>query len=529
VLVPCFSVAALVRTEPGLRDHPVGVVRGVAPTRVIVEASPQAKVAGVVPGMPEGQAKARCHDLIIRAVSEERDRLAHTALLAIVLGTSPRVEDGGRGVVYVDLGGLGGLFGDEAAIGQRLWRHARGIGLPACIGIAGSRASAQAAARLGRPVTRLAPGGEAHALAEAPLEFLDLGPELQARLGRWGIRTLGDLAKLPRVGLGERLGEPGLRAQDLARGVDRRPFRLYTPPPLYREAHELDWEIASFEHLAPIARSLLDRLVSRLHLSHLAADRLTVRFGLANGGRDERTIAFAHPLDEAPTMLTLLRLDLEARPVSTAIIHLAVSAHPVRVRAEQGGLDRPPSPGARDLAAVLARLTDLVGPLNVGCPAVVDSHRSGMFHVLPFDSPADESASHRRIARGTALRIRDRDPVPSIASVAPGARPREAGDHGLLAMRRLRPWVAAEVEMYAGRPISMVARSIAGHVVACAGPWRTSGEWWRASGDTGDSEELSDGGGWAHDEWDIALSDGTLCRLVWDHRRRAWFLAGIYD
>jgi protein ImuB len=64
--------------------------------------------------------------------------------------------------------------------------------------------------------------------------------------------------------------------------------------------------------------------------------------------------------------------------------------------------------------------------------------------------------------------------------------------------------------------VAVSAGPVAGRVLACAGPWRVSGEWWR--------EEA-----WARDEWDLALSEGTLCRLVLDHRDRAWFLDGMYD
>jgi protein ImuB len=535
VFVRYFGAAALVRSEPGLRDRPVAVVRGAAPARVLVDATPEARAMGVEPGMPEAQARARCPDLITRVVSEERDGLAHTTLLATVLGTSPRVEDGGPGVVYVDLEGLGRLFGDEAAIGDRLWRHTRGIGLPACIGIASSRASAWAAARLGRPVTVVAPGGEAAVLGDAPLDLLDLPLDVHATLARWGVHTVEELAKLPRAGLAQRLGEAGLKAQDLARGVDATPFRLYTSPPFYQEAQGLEWEIASLERLEPVVQSLLDRLVARLHVSHLGADRLTVELGLASRARDERRIALAHPLADARTMLALLRLDLEAHPVSSAIVHVAVSAHPVRVHVEQGRLGRPPGPGARDLSAVLARLSGLVGPANLGSPAMVDSHRPDAFQVLPFDpsprrglDPGAESSSRGRQDgfEHQASRGRQDGPEPQ--------RPRNVAtdgcSDGLLVVRWLRPRVAAEVQVYAERPVWVAAGSVAGHVVACAGPWRTSGEWWRqeASGSGGPGGSSSPGG-WAHDEWDLALSDSTLCRLVWDHRARAWFLDGIYD
>jgi protein ImuB len=53
-------------------------------------------------------------------------------------------------------------------------------------------------------------------------------------------------------------------------------------------------------------------------------------------------------------------------------------------------------------------------------------------------------------------------------------------------------------------------------VLACAGPWRGSGEWWDARA-------------WARDEWDVALSDHTLCRLSWDRVAGGWLLDGVYD
>ena len=38
-------------------------------------------------------------------------------------------------------------------------------------------------------------------------------------------------------------------------------------------------------------------------------------------------------------------------------------------------------------------------------------------------------------------------------------------------------------------------------VITSAGPWRASGDWW-------------DVDGWARDEWDVALGDGTDLGLV---------------
>ena len=124
------------------------------------------------------------------------DERVKPALLEIALRHSPSVEDGGPGMVYLDLGGLQRLWGGEEEIARRLHRAACERGAAVRIGIAGSRASARFAARAGGDVTIVPPGTDARWLDPAPLALLGLGPEMSARLGRWGIRTVGELADL---------------------------------------------------------------------------------------------------------------------------------------------------------------------------------------------------------------------------------------------------------------------------------------------------------------------------------------------
>jgi protein ImuB len=83
-------------------------------------------------------------------------------------------------------------------------------------------------------------------------------------------------------------------------------------------------------------------------------------------------------------------------------------------------------------------------------------------------------------------------------------------------------------------------KSVYGKVVCVAGPWRTSGEWWRI--DT-----------WARDEWDVAIeasgqwamgsgqkADGLESKEIGRHNQvlyriyrelpnGAWFVEGVYD
>jgi protein ImuB len=510
VLVEYFDTAAVERCEPALRERPLAVLttRGDRPTDegahasaakraggptptvvMVVEANVLARAQGVRPGMTETVARARCPALVTRPSIEADIVSARHALLEAALAVSPRIEDAGAGLVYVDTVGLQRLVGDPAAIGRRLVGQARAVGLIARVGLAASRTAARvAAASASSPVTVIPHGRERAMLASAPLTTLELSPDLAATLARWGVRTVGELAALPREGLATRLGAVGLRAHDLAFGLDHEPFRPWTPPAFWEEAQGLEWEIDSLGALALVLETVLERLCRRLAAVGLAADALEIRLGLASGGHHAREVSLAYPVSEVKPMLTLVVLDLEAQPPQSAVTRVAVSAHPIRTQPGQGGLWQPPAPAARDLVAVLARLAALVGADNLGSPVLVDSHRPDAFTMRAFSPPAEpEPLDRRRWWRDQARGHR-------------------------LALRRVRPARRVEVEAAGEQPTRVGAH----RVLACAGPWQASGEWWDAEA-------------WAREEWDVVLVDGALCRVVRDRLTGHWYLDALYD
>jgi protein ImuB len=502
VRVEAFAAAALERCEPALRERPLAVVTGAAPATRVVEANARARTEGVRPGLGDAEAVVRCPALVRRPASVEAEAAARHALLEACLSVSPRVEDAAPGVVHVDLGGLERLLGDDAAIGRRLRRHARAVGLETRVGIAASRAAAGVAARIGPPVHALAPGAERTVLAAVPLSTLEWPEPLAATFARWGLTTLGELAALTRHGVGARLGRAGLAAHDLAAGVDRAPFRAWTPPPFWEEAQGLEWEIVTLPALVPVLHRVIERLCARLTAAHLLIDTLEVRLALASGGHHARAVALAAPLGDTAPIVALLALEIEAHPPPAAVVGVALSARVVPRRAAPGGLWQPPAPAPRDLAAVLTRLTLLVGGANVGTPVVVDSHRPDDYALAPFDGGAPDVPAVRDDAGATLD-----DPGETAASASAGA----------LALRRLRPPRRVEVETLDGRPTHVRdTLGLDAAVATSAGPWRLSGHWW-------------DTDAWARDEWDVELADATVWRLAHDRLTDAWFLDALYD
>jgi protein ImuB len=431
---------------------------------------------------------------------------APPALLAVALAHSPRVEDGG-GPVYLDASGLHGLFGDEPRLAARLRDAAAAAGVQIRVGIAESRIAALAAARLGPGVLIVEPGGDARALAPAPLSLLEMPEETATRLGRWGIRTLGELAALPTAGVFERLGGAGVRLQRLARGEDPRPLVSWRPVPLFEESATCEWGL---ETLAPVVeglRELAARVCARLGAAGLAADGFEWSCRLGDGRVHEGALTPAAPMAAADAVGDLLRLALEARPPRGVVEALVFRARPVRAAPAQESLTDRSRPAPRPLAATLNRLVALVGADAIGAPAQLDTHRPdavalAAYQPHPSPSPSPLRGAHRQPS------------PPRREGRVRGEKARGMEVAPALALRRLRPPAPASVTLASGRPVAVRSGRLAGRIVAGVGPWRVSGEWWSPRP-------------WLQDEWDVELADGTLCRLA--HDGSAWRLEGIYD
>ena len=419
------------------------------------------------------------------------------ALLEVALAHSPRVESVGAGLAYLDVTGLRGLFGEEPEIGQRLCRAAADRGLAVRVGIAGSRASAIFAARWGDGVAIVPPGDEAAYLAPAPCSLLDLSPEMARLLDRWGIRTLGELARLPAAALFERLGADGPRLQALARGEDPRPLSPWAPPRVLEERVEGDWTMDTIEPLIALLADLAGRVCARLAREGLSGDAFEWSCRLGDGTSHDGRFVPAVPTADSGVVGLLLRAAFESRPPQAAVTGIALRAQPVRVPPDQETLTGSSRSSPRALAETLARLAALMGPERIGVPVLLDSHRPDAMRLAPF-----------RLAGSLPPREGRGAGAPSPV----GGEGRVRGP--VLALCRLRPPRPAKVTLTAGRPVHLRSDLLTGSIVASAGPWRASGEWWCERP-------------FFQDEWDVELEGGALCRL--SHDGSAWFLAGIYD
>lgn len=228
----------------------------------------------------------------------------------------------------------------------------------------------------------------------------------------------------------------------------------------------------------------------------------------------KRTLEFPVPVRDPQVILKQLQFDLEAHPPQAAILGVEIHLHPAEPRALQHGLFIPQAPAPEKLSLTLARLTALVGEGNAGSVELLDTHRPDAFRMRPF-SPS---------MFGQSIEKGDRQPCPHSHSGSP-SKGVDLGQASLspfsfrFAFRYSRPAPHADVRLKAERPVAVNTRD----VLAAAGPWRASGDWWTASP-------------WDREEWDVELSDGGLYRIFFSRRifnpqrfSREWFLEGVYD
>src|SRR5207249_4907552 len=183
-------------------------------------------------------------------------------------------------------------------------------------------------------------GTELGFLAPLPLACLAPPPAIATPPERWGIRRLGDLARLPVAEVATRLGPVGAALVRAARGEDERPLAPQALGGPVEEAIDLEYALDALEPLLFVLRGLVERVVARVGLEGIGVARLGLALGLEDRSRDERTVPLAAPTRDVKTLLTCLRVELEARqPRCRLVVRALRPPRPVEVFADRGRPD----------------------------------------------------------------------------------------------------------------------------------------------------------------------------------------------
>jgi protein ImuB len=462
----------------------------------------------------------------------------------------------------IDVDGCALLFGSPYELANEIVKKAQepkelgGLGATVNVALAANPDAAIHAAKFCRGVTFTAPGEELACLGNLQLKALqyslvgideDRALEILETLNLWGVQTFKEFAALPVAGVSERLGQDGLKLQRLASGKTTRHLKIPQPAAVFQNSIELDYPVVELEPLSFIFARLLNQICASLNAYALATNALQVEMKLGNGAAHELKLNLPYPMRDHKVFLKLLLLDTEIHPPPSAVIGVSINCEPVKPRVLQTGLFIPLAPEPEKLGLMLARLAKLVGTENIGSPELLDTHRPDAFRVKRFElkekkrrkanSKQQTADSRQQLAGNSKFQIPNSNPNPN-----PNPKCEIRNPKFTLGFRRFRPPLRALVQVEGERPLEINAwdknKSVHGRVVRVAGPWRTSGEWWRMDA-------------WARDEWDVAIEgrgkgEGyrgkgaemggqlglpaqVLYRIYRELISGTWFVEGIYD
>jgi protein ImuB len=506
----------------------------------LVSLCPRAEAAGLRRGMGLADARAVAPDLATRLAEPEAEAAFLTALARWAQRYSPWVAPDGADGLALDVSGCAHLFGGEAAMLADMLDRLAAQGLTARAAAADARGAAWALARFaagsGRaahdgdavaadaPATRVRaparpawakqgaapdagfvlapPGGALAALAALPVAALRIAPEAAEGLARLGLRTVGDMAGLPRASLARRFGLQVVRRLDQALGAEPEPVAVGRLPPVWAVRLSLPEPVGRVEDVAAGLDRLLARLCARLAERGMGARRLRLSLrrvdgadlhldvALARASRDAATIAglFARPLGEADAGFGIDALRLQA----AAVEPLAAVQHAGRLAAEAEAATR--AAGGDGFAALLGRLGGRLGaealirflPADSHIPARAFTVASAIWaeaHAGPWPAPPGPRP----------LEIFPPEPAPPDG--APPAR---------------------------GAPVAFRWRGRVHRVARALGPERIAPEWWL------DDPAWRDG---PRDYWRVETAEGLrlwLFHLPAGTRTDRWFVEGAF-
>ncbi|PQM28753.1 nucleotidyltransferase [Sphingopyxis lindanitolerans] len=461
---PWLPAERLCRTAPRLPDAPLVFAEKRRGALCIADVDPAARGAGLTPGRPLADARARVPDLIVVPHDPAAD---HDWLDRLALGCNrytPLVALDAPGGLILDIAGAAHLFGGEAGlIADAEMRLSRlGMTVRPALG-----PTADAARALARYQTRPAPD-EAQAIRRLPVAALELGAEATTALVRAGLKTIGDLASRPMAAIAARFGAGAATALRRILGDAPSPLDPRIAPPPIAVDRRFAEPLGSSAHAAKVLAELADEAIAMLGERGKGGRHFRATFFRSDGLARSIAVETGQATRDTRLVMRLFaeRMDGLADPLDPGfgfdMIRLAVprlealGAHQLKL---EGGAVRASDQGAA-IDALVDRLTTRLGRERVRTLRAADTH-------IPEQA---------QLA------------LPAIDAPTPSPWPTpEPGEPPLRPFHLFDPPQPIEViaEVPDGPPHQFRWRQRAHAVRRYEGPERIAAEWWRRRDNAG--------------------------------------------
>ena len=332
--------------NPKLRGKPVLVGRG-----VVASASYEAKFRGVRTAMSFREALRICPKAVVVPGQYEHYADFAERVRRILETYTPAVETAALDDFYLDFRGTERLYPDFPAALRRLQAEILGrTGLSVSVGAATSKVVAGIASRLERPrgFHIVAPGDEEEFLAPLPVEKLyGIGHVHAAQLAERGVRTIGELRRIPQPALAAVFGEAvGRQIWERTRGLDGREVMAPGTPKSVSRETTIEGGTIDTEFLGSLLEYLSERIGATLRekvtydrkavngthdrkaVNGRQARTLGLRLRYADHFSAHRTERLAHPTNDERELLAAARKlfgEMFTRRVAVRLVGLSVT------------------------------------------------------------------------------------------------------------------------------------------------------------------------------------------------------------
>lgn len=210
--------------HPEWRGKPVIVGGSSGKRGVVSTASYEARRYGVHSAMPSYQAERLCPQAIWTHGDFARYREMSGLVMGFLKDETPYVEQVSIDEAFFDV--TPGRFSKENPVDicRRVQERVAGLGITCSIGLGTNKTVAKIASERQKPrgLTAVYPGGERKFLAPLPVGVMSgIGAATQQRLQKMGIKTLGQLSRLPQDEAERSFGVAGPRMVMRAAGLER--------------------------------------------------------------------------------------------------------------------------------------------------------------------------------------------------------------------------------------------------------------------------------------------------------------------
>ena len=481
-----FRLQALKRR--GGRDFPVALVDDSQRQSIVLCCNALAARSGVAPGMPSVQALARCAALRVERPSEASELVAARFLLEMALAWVPGIEETAPGILTLDLSTQPASDWIESA--YRLRDRLARLGLEVVVGLgetpALARIAAQAALHEEAEVWQLEPAARLAQLDRLPVLVAEGSAKLREKLQLWGLVTLGSFARLQREEVAARLGDEGVELWLRLTGRLRRPLSLAKLEELFEEHHDFEYEVHDREPLFFLLRRFIGSLAGRVAATGRGVAAVHWLVSFADGTCQGRRLALPEPSLDEEVLFRLASGPIEGLEMKAAVTGLRLRFEPSDPIAMQRPLFGKGLRNRHLHGETLTRMRKIVGPDRIGSPRRIDTHRPGVCERAPLAAELVEAD----------------DPPPGPPVTGP-------------TLRRYPLACRTNVQLRDGKPLRVESARLTGVVIEAYGPWKSGGDWWHR------------GQSWERSEWDVALLNHGLFRLV--ETPGGWSLEGYYD